>query len=257
MNRPTPIPSLLDARPSARPFSIEGRGRALLLIHGFTGTPGELKPVADALIAADPDWAIEAPLLPGHGTDVGDLSRARASDWTACVERSFLALRARHERVNVCGLSMGGLLAMHLMAKYPDDIARAVLLAPVVAIRSPAQAALRALRLLPWLPNLRIAKKGPRLPDHVAYDAYPLRGLRQLSRLQARVQGELADCGIPTLVAYSEADEVVDPRTVERLKNAWTKDRLRELHLRSSGHILTMDCEGPTVLAAAVAHLSA
>lgn len=53
--------------PEHRPFTLgEGAGAALL-IHGFPGTPAEVRPLAQAL--SERGWKVRAPLLPGFGTE--------------------------------------------------------------------------------------------------------------------------------------------------------------------------------------------
>ncbi len=57
----------------AQPEKTGGRAIGVLLVHGFTGSPASMKPWAQAL--ADQGYAVEVPLLPGHGTRWQDLNR--------------------------------------------------------------------------------------------------------------------------------------------------------------------------------------
>ncbi|WP_246354762.1 alpha/beta hydrolase [Nocardioides ungokensis] len=50
----------------ARPELTGGRPLGVLLLHGFSGSPASMKPWAHAL--AERGYAVEVPLLPGHGT---------------------------------------------------------------------------------------------------------------------------------------------------------------------------------------------
>ena len=87
-------------------------GTAALCIHGFGGEPFEMQGPAEALVRAG--CVVRTPLLPGHGEDVQAWCRTGFSDWSAAVEREYDELAAAHERVMVCGLSMGGTLSLHL-----------------------------------------------------------------------------------------------------------------------------------------------
>src|SRR5437870_2025006 len=107
-------------------FSLPGsRPLGCLLVHGFTGTPEEMRPLGEALAARGfPAYAVR---LAGHGTDVAELARTRWTDWFASVEAGVARLRASTERLAVAGMSMGSLLALHLAATRPDDVTALVL----------------------------------------------------------------------------------------------------------------------------------
>jgi carboxylesterase len=94
------------------PFRIEGDGSlALLLIHGFPGTPAEMRPLAD--LTAQLGITIEAPLLPGFGREIATLATRTRHDWIDTVQSSLASLRSRHRQVILAGFSMGGALAIH------------------------------------------------------------------------------------------------------------------------------------------------
>ena len=74
--------SLLD-NPLCRPFFLEGsRDHGILLIHGFTATPGTMNPLGQAL-AQKTGYTISAPLLPGHGRTAAETSVSSAFLWEA------------------------------------------------------------------------------------------------------------------------------------------------------------------------------
>jgi carboxylesterase len=100
----------------------ERRGaEAVLLVHGLTGTPAEMRHVAKRL--AQRGFSVLCPTLAGHCGSLAELKRSRWQDWYASVERAFEALAARHVRVYVSGLSMGALLALRLGAEKGARIA--------------------------------------------------------------------------------------------------------------------------------------
>src|SRR5438067_12275746 len=102
-------------------FSLPGpRPPGALLVHGFTGTPEELRPLGEALAARG--FPVHAVRLAGHGTDVAELARTRWTDWFASVEAGVARLRASTERLAVAGMSMGRLLALHPAAPRPEGV---------------------------------------------------------------------------------------------------------------------------------------
>ncbi len=67
--------------PGAEPWSAPGGSNGVLVLHGFTGNPQSMRPLAEALAAAG--FTVELPLLPGHGTAVEDMVPTRWEDWSA------------------------------------------------------------------------------------------------------------------------------------------------------------------------------
>ena len=60
-------------------FFLSGSRTGCLLLHGFTSTPAELRPLGEALHRAG--YTVHAPLLPGHGTSPEDLLHITYCDW--------------------------------------------------------------------------------------------------------------------------------------------------------------------------------
>ena len=110
--------------PGAEPFELTEEARiGCVLIHGFTGSPAEMKPFARRLSAAG--VRCYAPLLPGHGTSLDDMEASTAHQWLDGAEQAVRTVigasavagashRPRHERLFVLGFSMGGLLTLNL-----------------------------------------------------------------------------------------------------------------------------------------------
>lgn len=96
-----------------------------LLIHGYTGGPYELGPLAQYL-KEQTDWHIEVPTLPGHGKEL-DLKNTTFEDWIAAAENSLKELAFTYDRIYLVGFSMGGMIAAYLAAKY--KVTKLVLLA--------------------------------------------------------------------------------------------------------------------------------
>jgi 2-succinyl-6-hydroxy-2,4-cyclohexadiene-1-carboxylate synthase len=90
------------------------------LLHGFTGTPGGLKPVTDLLTTRG--FGVVAPALLGHGAD-----DAGIHDFEGEVQRLARVLAARDERLHLVGYSLGGRLAIGLLCRRPELFSSATL----------------------------------------------------------------------------------------------------------------------------------
>src|SRR3954449_6631554 len=104
--------------PGAEPFSAAGGPDAVLVVHGFTGNPQSMRPLAEAFAAAG--FTVELPLLPGHGTAIEDMIPTGWADYSAAAEAAYQDLAGRCQKVVVAGLSMGGTLTVWLAAQHPE-----------------------------------------------------------------------------------------------------------------------------------------
>ena len=109
---------MTDVLPGAEPFSAAGGPNGALVLHGFTGSPQSMRPLAEAFAAAG--FTTELPLLPGHGTSVEDMLKTSWADWSAAAEAAYLDLASRCDKVVVAGLSMGGTLTLWLATRHPE-----------------------------------------------------------------------------------------------------------------------------------------
>lgn len=217
-----------------------------LLLHGFTGSPWELRPVGEAL-AARGVHAV-CPRLPGHGTTPEAMLFGGMNEWLAAATDALEGLSSAR-RVVVVGLSMGGLLAMCLAARLPTRVQGLVLLAPALKLRSPQARALRRLR---WLPGLDVretwlAKKTTDIElDEVRAQApilprYPLSRVLDLLELADLAHHAERRIGCPSLVVGAVHDRVVD--TDEVMKLSQRLPFSRGLLLQRGRHIIPRDTD--------------
>src|SRR2546430_6543846 len=95
-----------------RPFELgpsDASADACLLLHGFTGSPWDMRPLGDALAARG--FRVKGVRLPGHGGEPEAMAGVSARDWEEACETALDSL-ASTPRVFVAGLSMGALLAL-------------------------------------------------------------------------------------------------------------------------------------------------
>jgi carboxylesterase len=101
-------------------YQLPGGRSGVLLIHGLTGTPTEMRFVAKGLNRNG--FTVHAMQLAGHCGDEEDLLETGWRDWYRSVGEAADRLRGEVDHMFVAGLSMGALLALKLAADRPDQV---------------------------------------------------------------------------------------------------------------------------------------
>lgn len=232
-------------------FSHDGGDVGVLLIHGFPGAPGSMRPWADHLVAEG--FSVRLPLLPGHGTRWQDANRTTFADWLGEVTAAFQELTARCRAVVVCGLSMGGTLTLRLAELYPEAMAGIVLVNPsVLTLRKDAKYLLPVLRyVLPAYPGIigDIAKPGVEEPG---YRWIPVKAYYSLSKAWPVVRQELPKITTPVLLLHSRVDHVVEPVNAQVVHDEISSTDVTEIVLERSYHVATLDYDAELIFAASV-----
>lgn len=229
--------------PSAAAWSVAAGDTGVLVLHGFTGNPTAMRPLAEHLAAAG--HRVELPRLPGHGTTWQDLATTSWDDWAAEADAAFDRLGDRPRAV--VGLSMGGTLALQLAAQRPDDVAALVVINPSVTFHHPLKPALGLLkRIIPSLPGIGndIARDGA---DELPYTRVPLRAAATLFSAQDMVRGRLDRVRAPTLVLTSRNDHTVDPADSGLVLDGLTGAVAEQVWLERSFHVATLDHDAEVI----------
>ncbi|MBK7864431.1 MAG: alpha/beta fold hydrolase [Archangiaceae bacterium] len=187
----------------------------MLLLHGFTGSPWEVRPLGESLAARG--YHVLAPRLPGHGSSPEAMLYVTHFEWEREAERALLSLHDV-ERVYVAGLSMGSLLALLLAARFPARVSALALMAPALKLRSRSARVLRALQLVKRHPldSLWVRKLASDLEDEEVkataplLPRYPVARLRDVFALQRLAAQALGQVRCPALVLVAEQDHVID-----------------------------------------------
>jgi len=181
----------------------------VLLVHGFSATPWEMRPLADNLNRRG--FACLAVRLPGHGTTPEDLATRRWEEWLEAVTRGHDLLAAHFPHVYGAGLSTGSLLLLALARQRRP--AGLVLLSPYLRLRH---------RLAPFAGWLRYLKPYQHrlLTGEEAKHYYarrPLAGVHQINRLLRELSPRLKEITFPVLAIHGEGDRTIDINSGRRL----------------------------------------
>lgn len=247
---PTPL-----TIPTAEPFFFPGGRTGCLLIHGFTGSPKEMRWMGEYL--AGLGHTVLGIRLAGHATCPEDMARARWWDWLASVEDGWNILRGCCDHIFVMGLSMGGSLSLLFASRFP--------VSGVVAMSTPYQ--LPPDPRLPYLRALHLFQptvhKGPgdwhnpdAAHDHVDYPNYPTVAIAELNDLLQEMRDSLSVITSPVLVIHSHQDKGVLPENANRIFAQLSTPDKSLFWVEDSSHVVTRDPEREKVFHASADFVS-
>jgi carboxylesterase len=225
----------------------EGR-RGVLLLHGFAGTPPELRRLGEHLAARG--FRCQAPALPGHAATPDALERTTWQEWATGALHAFNELATECDEVFVAGQSMGGTLALHIAA---NDL-RAV---AVASLATPLWLNGHLQHLLPVIKHfVRWHRPGDdvdlwnqdAIEELYSYGLRSTRSIHELKRLTAAVRDELPQVRAPVLVLHGARDRSVDPRNATEIVSRLICSAAVEQHtFARSGHALSVDIDREAV----------
>ena len=228
--------------PLAESFHLEAGPHAVLLIHGFTGSPAHMRPLGAALHQAG--MTAFGVRLKGHGTSIRDMMACTWQDWLQNAEDAFQWLADRYETVSVCGLSMGGVLSLILAEEHREVNACVTLSAPMgMANRMGPYGHLVA----PFMPIVH-KKNGPakELLDPVydiGYDDIPTARCHDLDILIKLARDHLGAVSCPLLCLQSEQDRTITADSADIILGRVTSVDRRRVTLKTSPHVITIGPE--------------
>lgn len=241
-------------------FDFPGDRGGAMLLHGFMGTPREMRPLG--LVMNELGYAAHGPLLPGFGRQINTIDSVGCEEWIGHAGHLWAELYKAGRANVLIGYSMGGAIALHLAERFPPD--RLVLIAPLwklmggdwkVELLPIAKHLVR--RIKPFSsadlddPGIRKFFAGampdldlddPDVQDAIRNDiAISLETLDELRRVAShggRIASRLA---LPTLVIQGTDDESVRAVDTRELVKSMAPDVLfQEL---AGGHMLVSDDE--------------
>ena len=239
--------------PGCEPFSSSGNSDGVLVLHGFTGNPASMRPLATVI--AEAGFSVLLPRLPGHGTSVEDMKTTTWSDWSKTALAAYDELRARTERATVVGLSMGGALTA-FVNEHRSDVAGNVFINPLVKpmpeeLRDGLQALIDG-----GVEELESIGSDIKKADTIeaSYNATPLSCVQSLFEGIDDVHANLSKISAPSLLFSSREDHVVTSDNGDDLMTM-VSGPIERIWLEDSYHVATMDNDAPLVEAETLAFL--
>lgn len=231
----------------AESFFLRRAEVSCILIHGFTGSPWEMREIGEYL--ADKNITVICPRLPGHGTTPEDMYNTRWQDWYGEVEKTYKEVKKISREVFCAGLSMGGLLTLHLATHQH--------LQGIIPMAAPVY--LKEIKLL-FIPILKTSigkfiqkfykydrEVGKDIKDKsmidkiICYDKTPVPAAISLIDLMHHTKTELSKITAPCLIIHSKYDHTVPPGNATYIYQRISSKEKEILYLENSYHVITVD----------------
>ncbi|WP_298627492.1 alpha/beta fold hydrolase [uncultured Legionella sp.] len=226
--------------PMLKPINQRSSGskRALLVLHGFSSSPAVYRYLIPHIKNYD---AIVCPALTGHAESIEAFSHSRASDWLLTATNACAELVNEYKKVDVLGLSLGGLLACELSKKF--NLNHLFLLAPALRLHMKVDFMLKLAQILQFLGfrHLRNAAGNIKSNEHaeIAYRKLPVSAIIEMLTLSQNYIWTPPTC--PTDLFLGTYDEVVNSQQVEQLFLPLPNVTIH--WLKNSAHVLPLESD--------------
>lgn len=233
--------------------------KAVLLFHGLTGSPFEMKKFGKFLY--EHGYDVFGACLPGHGEFKKDIYTVSYEDWVDSASSFFEKLTEKYENVYVGGLCLGAVVSLAIAEKYPQKVKGTVLLSATLYLdgwRLPWYACLMPLGLNtifryyyqypecePYgVKNKRIRKIVKKaLKSDGGMDTYPMCAFHELLELSQVVRFDLDLVTSPLLVIHSSEDDLASKKGAEEVFHNVSSSNKKLIILKDSYHMILYDNE--------------
>ena len=223
-----------------KPFFFEQGKRAVLLLHGFTGTSADVRMLGRFL--EKKGYTTKAPHYRGHGVPPEELIKTNPEQWWADVKSAYEELKdAGYDEIAVCGLSLGGVFSLKLGANFP--------IKGIVTMCAPMSMKTTDLMYQGVLEYAAEYKRYEgKAKDVIEEEVEALRGqtmpsLADLRALVYEVREHVDHIYAPTLVVQGSLDKVIDPDSANVIYEQIQSDDKKLNWYEKSGHVITLGPE--------------
>ena len=227
--------------PGAEPFRLKAKGPKVLLIHGFTATPTEVRPIGDYLYKKKCD--IYSVLVPGHGTAPEDLQTKKAVDWQNSITEIF---DENNGFDFVVGFSMGALLAAQAAIDFENQLKGLVMISTFLKIKPKILSQVAFLfpvmkYIKPYFSKSDETAQFFKDNNLISYLKYPMSAVHEAVKLSKYTQRKvLSQIMIPTLIIQGVKDDRVDPEGYKILQKLIPAEDKELVLLPDSQHIVSV-----------------
>ena len=207
------------------------------MIHGFTNTTFELLDLANFL--GNNNFYVKLDNLPGHGTSIDDCNNTKYEDWITHIERGVAEVASKCNEVHVIGISMGGVLALHLATIFP--LTSVIEAATVFKFKDEFRARVLVPLFKRIFPQLDKASQYKEKFNFYGYTHYPTYALNEMRRLTNFVRPSLHKIKCPIYLIHSKIDTTAIMENFHIIKGLISSEVKNELLLENTQHCVFVD----------------
>ncbi|WP_054709855.1 alpha/beta fold hydrolase [Bacillus sp. JCM 19041] len=217
-----------------KPFMYKAGDRAVLLLHGFTGTTADVRKLGRFL--EKKGYTCLGPMYRGHGEHPEKLKQSTPEEWWDDVVAGYRQLQNQgYSKIAVAGVSLGGAFALKLAIECP--------VVGVVSMCAPVKGKSEDdlyERVRAYSHSyFKIAGES----EEEIEQSIKMPALMRLKELLDHLGEELPKIDVPLLVAQGQLDGDLYKESATRI---YEQAKSKEKQLRwynDSGHIITLDKE--------------
>lgn len=220
--------------------------KGVLLIHGFSSSPAEMRLLGDSLHKAGYD--VFGMRLPGHGTSPADLREAEKEDWIKEAKMAMALMSRYCPKTFLIANSMGAMVGLIAMGNSNFSPAAYIAIAPAFRIKdrrislvSYVDAAQRVYQLFSDLKTEWPYQDARPENPHINYSLIPYHGLFELQQVTKDAQEYIDKLTIPTFFIQAEKEFTVDPEATYAAFEKVPAEKKKLLKLDETRHVLTLD----------------
>lgn len=233
-----------------QPFYFPGtNGKGVLLIHGWTSTPYEVRRLGKYL--NENGYTVYGPQLKGHGTFPKELENIKWQEWLNDVEGAYLKLKNECQKVYIGGTSIGANLAA-VFASQQKDINGLVLMAMPFGIKGEKFMVTFA-KLLKKIKNYHRKFYPPTfgvsttITRLISYQTYPITSALETFDLVKNSRECLKNINQPCLLMQSTHDHVVSKNSLENIYENIPAEKKEKKYVHQAYHTFISDIKNEHV----------
>lgn len=200
---------------------------AIVYIHGFSASKGEVRPLPDE-VADQLDANLFYTRLTGHGQDGAAMAQGSVNAWINDYEEALAIGRAIGDKVIVISTSTGGSLAAWAATQpgASDGIAAIALISPNFGVKASGAEILT----MPWgrkIAELVAGKERSFSPRNALHEKfwttrYPIAATLPMAALtELAYRAPVEKASIPALFIFSDSDRIVRPDRTREIAGRW------------------------------------
>jgi carboxylesterase len=227
-----------------QPFYFEGtNGKAVLLVHGWTSTPYEVRRLGKFL--NENGYTVSGPMLTGHGTVPKNLENIHWNQWLEDIEKAYRELKEKFPKVYIGGTSIGSNLAIMLASRHPE-ISGIILLATPYKIRWEKLAVFSA-KIIGKIKNYNRKFYPPTfgvsttITRLISYQTYPIKSALETFELVRVSRKYLSKITQPCLIIQSASDHVIWKKSLEEIYKRIKSKIKKKISIKRAYHTFISD----------------